>query len=59
MDSQENLGNINDNYDDSQLIEDIKSINISKKVEEKKPLNESITLREIYNSNFRLLYNDL
>lgn len=52
MDSQENLGNINDTYEDSQMIEDIKSINITNKSEDKKPPNESKTLREISNSNY-------
>lgn len=52
MDSQENLGNINDTYDDSQIIEEIKSFNITNKREDKNPPNESKTLREISNSNY-------
>jgi hypothetical protein len=44
MDSHENFANNNDNtYDDTNLIEDMKSINITNKSEAKKPLNEYTT----------------
>lgn len=50
MDSHENLSNINDTYDDSQVIEDMRSINITDKSGFKKPLNESYTLIQISES---------
>lgn len=44
MDSHENFVDNNDNtYDDTNLIEDMKSINVTNKSEAKKQLNESTT----------------
>ncbi len=51
MDSHKNFTNNNDiTYDDSQIIEDMKSINITNKSESKKQLNESTNLHKISDS---------